>query len=228
MPPQNTGFPREYGAPPPKPTDTKSDLDARQTDQMGAQRSRGPWPWNTQAPGVVTLAWATTSWKGCGQVASVSPYSGHSYGNSYTRRCSKSPAFKNSTKPQPKIVQNCDVVTSTLCPAPRHFLTTALHRHMRIGHVGCVARGTHTLKTPALNWGPGSHCTPKTLQCVYNATTGVSALGAHMSPSQGSIRREGTSEAAPELIRQAVGEGAQGGWGRLLSVTNAIEAGTCR
>ena len=39
------------------------------------------------------------------------------------------------------------------------------------------------------------------------------------------IRREGASEAAP---RQAVGGGCQRGWGRLLSVTNAVEAGTCR
>ena len=41
-------------------------------------------------------------------------------------------------------------------------------------------------------------------------------------------RREGTSEAAPEAVRQAVGGGCQSGWGRLLSVTNAIEAGTWR
>ena len=45
---------------------------------------------------------------------------------------------------------------------------------------------------------------------------------------QGCIRREGTSEAAPEAVRQAVGGGCQSGWGRLLSVTNAIEAGSCR
>ena len=45
---------------------------------------------------------------------------------------------------------------------------------------------------------------------------------------QGCIRREGTSEAAPEAVRQAVGGGRRSGWGRLLSVTNAIEAGTCR
>ena len=38
----------------------------------------------------------------------------------------------------------------------------------------------------------------------------------------GCIRREGTSEA----VRQAVGGGCESGWGRLLSVTNAIEAGT--
>ena len=44
----------------------------------------------------------------------------------------------------------------------------------------------------------------------------------------GCIRRVGTSEAAPEAVRQAVGAGCQSGWGRLLSVTNAIEAGTCR
>ena len=47
-------------------------------------------------------------------------------------------------------------------------------------------------------------------------------------PVQGcSIRREGAPEAAPEAARRAVG-GWPGGWGRLLSVTNAIEAGTCR
>ena len=47
-------------------------------------------------------------------------------------------------------------------------------------------------------------------------------------PSQGCIRREGTSEAAPGGVRQAVGGGYQSGWGRLLPVTNAIEAGTWR
>ena len=45
---------------------------------------------------------------------------------------------------------------------------------------------------------------------------------------QGCIRREGTSEAAPEAVKQAVGGGCRSGWGRLLSVTNAIEAGTWR
>ena len=33
---------------------------------------------------------------------------------------------------------------------------------------------------------------------------------------------------APEAVRQAVGGGCQSGWGRLLSVTNANEPGTCR
>ena len=41
---------------------------------------------------------------------------------------------------------------------------------------------------------------------------------------QGCIRSEGASEA----VRQAVGGGCQSGWGRLLSVTNAIEAGAWR
>ena len=45
---------------------------------------------------------------------------------------------------------------------------------------------------------------------------------------QGCIRRGRTSEATPEAIRQAIGGGCQSGWGRLLSVTNAIEAGTWR
>ena len=44
------------------------------------------------------------------------------------------------------------------------------------------------------------------------------------------LGRKGTSEAAPAAaaVRQAVGGGCQSGWGRLLSVTTAIEAGTCR
>ena len=42
------------------------------------------------------------------------------------------------------------------------------------------------------------------------------------------MRREGTSEAAPKAVRPAVGGGCQSGWGRLLSVTNAIEAGAVR
>ena len=49
-----------------------------------------------------------------------------------------------------------------------------------------------------------------------------------VSSAQGCIRRGGTPEAAPEAVRQAVGGGCRSGWGRLLSVTNAIEPGTCR
>ena len=33
------------------------------------------------------------------------------------------------------------------------------------------------------------------------------------APDQGCIRREGTSEAAPEACRWAVGGGCQSGWG---------------
>ena len=44
---------------------------------------------------------------------------------------------------------------------------------------------------------------------------------------QGCIRREGTSKAAPGAVRQAVEGGCECGWGQLLSVTNAIKAGTC-
>ena len=47
-------------------------------------------------------------------------------------------------------------------------------------------------------------------------------------PLQACIRGEVTSKAAPEAVRQAVGGGCQSGWGRLLSITNAIEAGTWR
>ena len=34
-------------------------------------------------------------------------------------------------------------------------------------------------------------------------------------------------ETASEAVRQAVGGGCQSGWGRLLSVTNAVEVGIC-
>ena len=47
-------------------------------------------------------------------------------------------------------------------------------------------------------------------------------------PPQGCLRRERSSEAAPEAVRQVVGGGCQSGLGRLLLVTNAIEAGTWR
>ena len=47
-------------------------------------------------------------------------------------------------------------------------------------------------------------------------------------PLRGCIRREGALEAAPEAVRQAVRGGCQSGWGRLLLVTNAVEAGTWR
>ena len=42
---------------------------------------------------------------------------------------------------------------------------------------------------------------------------------------QGCMRREGTPEPAPAAVTQAVGGGWQSGWGRVPSVTNAIEAG---
>ena len=53
-------------------------------------------------------------------------------------------------------------------------------------------------------------------------------LSVGLPPPQGCIRREGTSEVVPEAVRQAVGGGCQIGWGRLLSVTNVVEAGACR
>ena len=57
----------------------------------------------------------------------------------------------------------------------------------------------------------------------WNQQTIVGPL--HRRPS---APREGASEAAPAAVRQAFGGGCQSGWGRLLSVTNAIEAGQAR
>ena len=47
-------------------------------------------------------------------------------------------------------------------------------------------------------------------------------------PPRDALEGQGASEAASEAVRQAVGGGCQSGWGRLLSITNAIEACTWR
>ena len=57
------------------------------------------------------------------------------------------------------------------------------------------------------------------------AAAGCGGVG---GAGQGCIIREGASEGAREAVRQAVGGGCQSGWGRLLSVTNDTETGTCR
>ena len=64
-------------------------------------------------------------------------------------------------------------------------------------------------------------------QATSGHATEVVAAG-EVDQRQGCIRREGASEAAPAAVTQAVGGGCQSGWGRLLSVTNAVEAGTWR
>ena len=56
----------------------------------------------------------------------------------------------------------------------------------------------------------------------------VEAGGEGGGGGQGCIQKEGTSEAAAEAVGQAVGGGRQSGWGRVVSVTNAIDARTCR
>ena len=50
----------------------------------------------------------------------------------------------------------------------------------------------------------------------------------HSGPLQPRDAVEGKAPEAPEAVRQAVGGGCQGGWGQLLSATNAIKAGAWR
>ena len=59
-------------------------------------------------------------------------------------------------------------------------------------------------------------------------TERLSSKGEGGGGGQGCIRRGRISKAAEEAGRQAVGGSCQSGWGRLLSVTNATEAGTWR
>ena len=122
--------------------------------------------------------------------------------------------------------------------APADWLA-ALDRCALGAVLGCAAegRGAQTFPLPQ-----GSH--PMALQAAaggvgIDASVLVRGRGGFAGMHQkrrdlgvalwhGCIRREGASEAAPEAVRQAVGGGCQSGWGRLLSVTNAIEAGTWR
>ena len=81
-------------------------------------------------------------------------------------------------------------------------------------------RPQNSLCVIAVVHGPCAHCT---------ASRGVRIeanvwMGGRV---EGCLRRDGASEAAPDAVRQAVGGVFQSGWGRLLSVTNAIGAGTC-
>ena len=83
------------------------------------------------------------------------------------------------------------------------------HRRSRCGRAG-TPRGALV--------GSGTSV-PCSLRISFSQLFGV---------AQGCIGRKGASEAGREAVRQAVGGGCRSGWGRLLSVTNAVEAGTWR
>ena len=102
--------------------------------------------------------------------------------------------------------------TATHCCAT-HFSSTAAVASWRRRSSGrpSMNPGKNTTAVPFLGVNDRSKCWNRVLP-----------------PWQGCSRREGTSEAAPGAVRQAVGGGGQSGWGRLLSVTNAVEAGTWR
>ena len=102
-----------------------------------------------------------------------------------------------------------------------------------IGADGCQAFG-QALKTNATLTAVELGCMPCPAACASACVRGLRAQAvAVQRPSrsthtQGCITGAGNSEAAPEAVRQAVGGGCQSGWGRLLSVTNAVEVGTWR
>ena len=84
-----------------------------------------------------------------------------------------------------------------------------------------VQRRAHPLSSPVMALG----------QQGNGAAGGARELGLHPRAAQRmavGMHQKGTSEVAPEAVGQAVGGGCQSGWGRLLSVTNAVEAGTWR
>ena len=100
---------------------------------------------------------------------------------------------------------------------------------MRVGQLplGCLPGGRAALVL-TLPWARMINV-PAELWCACMPRKRIVAfcpkLGGH---GQGCTRREGTSQAAPEAVEQAVGGGCQSGWGRLLSVILAVEASTCR
>ena len=72
------------------------------------------------------------------------------------------------------------------------------------------------------------------LRCVRPGTDPTASHRRHCLGPNGvtgprdALEGKGTSEVAPEVVRQAVGGGCRSGWGRLVSVTNVTEVGTCR
>ena len=121
-------------------------------------------------------------------------------------------------------------------PGARSFAVRRFHSD------GTVRADTPPPKTPPLLPPKGPHA-PYTNAITFaeletevnimrrsldNLVLLVSDVRCVVSHGQGCIGREGTSEVAPEAVGQAVGGGCRSGWGRLLSVTNAIEAGTWR
>ena len=80
------------------------------------------------------------------------------------------------------------------------------HRHIPIQHAFSTQLGPIKQLSPAME----GHAGPP-------AGTRPERPG---GGGQGCIRREG----ATEVVKRAVGGGCQSGWGRLLSVTNAVEA----
>ena len=77
-----------------------------------------------------------------------------------------------------------------------------------------------------IGWAPrrGRGVQDREVGRVITTTTTTDEGTGTQGQGQGCVGREGTSEAAPA----AVGGGCQSGWGRLLSVTNAVEPGTWR
>ena len=100
-----------------------------------------------------------------------------------------------------------------------------------------LSSGTHTYSWHLTHarphpgpWGgavPSGPMPNPPLHSVHSEGTWAPGAGSGLwvGVCHGCIRREGASEAAPEAVRQAVGGGLPK---RLLSVTNAIEAGTWR
>ena len=79
------------------------------------------------------------------------------------------------------------------------------------------------------SWGRRRLSFPQAASCSSPPSWSWFAAGCgDRGSGQGCTRREGASQAAPAAVRQAVGGGCQSGWGRLLSVTNAVEAGAWR
>ena len=125
------------------------------------------------------------------------------------------PPQSNCQVAQPRVGRPCRV-----SPRARRF----------VGPQGPLRTGSAGPKPKARTTAPTTHTRPHVThpKCMSpEAPTGAPAPPSMAHP-QGRIRREGASVTAPEAVRQAVGGGCQSGWGRLLSVTNAVEASACR
>ena len=208
------------GLPPPPSSSTDGGLRAKRDPENCHPDPCGPVP---------PLKYLTCLWRGAG------PCSAHCKRRP-SGRITKAPAFtalRHATDAQGPTLRRCSTATAIAREsAPGTCVSSAVQAPCaRASARRRLRDAPSSLSTAALFprgcRPPRAHGPAEMRGTDPLVRASVVSAGPHCAitgPQEGCMRREGTSEA----VRQAVGGGCQSGWGRLLSVTNAIEAGTWR